>query len=256
MYLAFALFLFLLILTHRIVENFHENKYTAVMIEPREHPAMEFVLKNFNDHLSDEWKFVVFHGTKNKEYTKSICEKVFKPDRIKLVNLGVENLTISEYSSLFYKDILYSNIPTETFLIFQTDSIICGKYKDQIQQFLEYDYVGAPWAHDHVKGPGKNIRVGNGGLSLRKKSKMKEIVEKCNHIKEGNHYISEDFIFSNGCGIVDLYKPTEDQAKLFSIEETYHDQSFGLHKAYEHLDTDQIKEWCPEVIRLKELNGR
>lgn len=160
-----ALFLLVLLLLYKpFMETFHAYKYTAVMIEPREHPAMEFVLQNFNDYLSDEWQFVVFHGTKNKEYTQTICDKVFLPGRVRLVNLGVENLTLSEYSGLFYNDLLYSNIPTETFLIFQTDTIICQKYKEQIQQFLEYDYVGAPWIHDQVPG-----NVGNGGLSLRKK---------------------------------------------------------------------------------------
>ena len=122
-----------------IIENFHEYKYTAVIIEPREHAALEFVLKNFNDNLSDEWQFVVFHGKKNDVFTKNICDKVFTPDRVKLVNLGVENLTISDYSKLFYDDILYSNIPTEVFLIFQTDSIICSKFKENINKFLQGD---------------------------------------------------------------------------------------------------------------------
>ena len=42
--------------------------YTAVMIEPREHPAFEFVMTNFLQNLNDDWGFVIFHGTKNKEY--------------------------------------------------------------------------------------------------------------------------------------------------------------------------------------------
>jgi len=241
--------------TYTLLENFHEYKYTAVIIEPREHPALEYVLKNFNDNLSDEWQFVVFHGNKNIEFTKNICEKVFIPERVKLVNLGVDNLTISDYSGLFYNDLLYSNIPTEVFLIFQTDTIICSQFKDNINQFLEYDYVGAPWDHDHVEGPGNNLRVGNGGLSLRKKSKMKEIIEKCKDIKKGDEYIWEDVIFSNGCGLVTLNKPDEEEAKSFSIEQVYHDKSFGIHKAYAYLDSDKIGGWCPEITTLKQLNG-
>lgn len=65
---------------------------------------------------------------------------------------------------------LYENIPTETFLIFQTDTLINPKYKDLIYEFIDYDYVGAPWI--------SNGDVGNGGLSLRKKSKMIEIIKK------------------------------------------------------------------------------
>lgn len=245
---------FMLYLETSMIENFREYKYTAVIIEPREHAALEFVLQNFNDHLSDEWQFVVFHGNKNIEFTKNICNKVFTPDRVKLVNLGVDNLTISEYSGLFYDDILYSNIPTELFLIFQTDTVICSQFKENVNQFLQYDYVGAPWSHDLVNGPGNNARVGNGGLSLRRKSKMKEVVEKCQKRKDGDNYINEDLVFSNGCGVVDLNKPTEEEAKSFSLEQVYHDKSFGIHKAYAYLDTDKISEWCPEITTLKTLN--
>ena len=252
--IVFILYIELSMLETSTIENFHEYKYTAVIIEPREHAALEFVLQNFNDNLSDEWQFVVFHGKKNDEFTKNICDKVFKSGRVKRVNLWVDNLTISDYSKLFHDDILYSNIPTEVFLIFQTDSIICGKFKDNINQFLKYDYVGAPWAYDLVHGAGTNLRVGNGGLSLRRKSKMKEVVEKCPTIKHGDTYINEDLVFSNGCGVVDLNKPTLEEAKSFSLEHLYHDESFGLHKAYDYLDTNKISEWCPEITTLKQLN--
>jgi hypothetical protein len=245
---------FTILLEKRIVENFHEYKYTAVIIEPREHAALEFVLQNFNDNLSEEWQFVVFHGNKNIDYTQSICDKVFIPERVKLVNLGVDNLTISQYSEFFYSELLYSNIPTEVFLIFQTDSIICSQFKENINQFLQYDYVGAPWDKEEVSITGNNSKVGNGGLSLRRKSKMKEVIEKCQTIKHGDDYINEDIVFSNGCGVVPLNKPTEEEAKLFSLEQVYHDQSFGIHKAYAYLDTDKIAGWCPEINTLKQLN--
>jgi hypothetical protein len=110
---------------------------------------------------------------------------------------------------------------------------------------LKYDYVGAPWI---------NQDVGNGGLSLRRKSKMLEIVEKCKNNKDGENYINEDVVFSKGCDLVDLYKPNFDKAKDFSIETVDNDKSFGIHKAYAYLDTNKIGEWCPEIIQLKELN--
>ena len=51
--------------------------------------------------------------------------------------------------------------------IFQTDSLISNKYSKLIYNFIEYDYVGAPWL---------NGRIGNGGLSFRRTNKMKEIL--------------------------------------------------------------------------------
>ncbi len=85
---------------------------------------------------------------------------------------------------------------------------------------------------------------------------MKEVVETCNTIKSGDTYINEDLVFSNGCGVVDLNKPTQEEAKLFSLEAVYHPESFGLHKAYDYLDITQINEWCPEITTLKMLNEK
>lgn len=249
-FIVFILFIAIMITIERKIENFYPYKYTAIIIEPREHAALEFVLQNFNDHLSQEWQFVVFHGNKNIDFTKKICDKVFLPSRVTLVNLGVDNLTLSEYSKLFYSDLLYSNIPTEMFLVFQTDTVICSQFKENINQFLEYDYVGAPWNHL----PMPLAKVGNGGLSLRRKSKMKEIVEKCKFKNIGNKYINEDLVFANGCGIVNLNKPTSEEAKMFSVENIYHDKSFGIHKAYHYHDADKIAGWCPEITTLKKLN--
>lgn len=226
------------------IENFDQYKYTAIIIEPRKHPALEYVLKNFNDNLSNEWQFVIFHGNENEEYTKN-ASKIIENRKVKFVNLGINNLSISDYSGLFYKPIIYDNIPTDIFLIFQTDTVICSKHKDIIDDFLKYDYVGAPWV---------NQEVGNGGLSLRRKSKMLEIVEKCKNNKDGDNYINEDVIFSKGCDLVELYKPDFNKAKEFSIETVDNDKSFGIHKAYSYLDVNKIGEWCPEIIELKNLN--
>ena len=168
-------------------------KYTAIIVEPRCHPALEFVLKNFYDNLSDEWQFIIFHGENNKESALNICTNHFTPQRIKLVNLKVNNLTAQGYNKLFYTEEFYSYIDTDTFLVFQTDAIICSTYKDLINNFLQYDYVGAPWVHIN--------QVGNGGLSLRKKSKMLEILKikkENNKLIENNKY--KDMKFFDAAG--------------------------------------------------------
>ena len=111
--------------------------YTAIIVEPREHPALEFVLNNFVSNLSDEWNIIVFHGNKNIDFLKKIIENNLHT-RISLINLQVDNLTINDYNNLFMKStILYDNIPTETFLVFQTDTIIFEKHKHLINDFLK-----------------------------------------------------------------------------------------------------------------------
>jgi hypothetical protein len=220
------------------------NKYTAIIIEPRSHKALELVLTNFLENLSDEWNIIIMHGNNNISYIDNIINNNLTQykNRIKMINLNIDNLSIKEYNNLLLSESLYEKIPTEIFLIFQTDSIICESNKDDINNFLEYDYVGAPWIG--------NQEVGNGGLSLRRKSKMIEKIKKCKY--SGN---AEDLFFSdNNC--YPLNKPSIDEAKNFSIETIYNDKSFGVHKPWLYLkdDIDNLKKNCKNLDKLIEFN--
>ena len=52
--------------------------YSAIIIEPREHPALSFVLDNFIHNLSDEWNFIIFHGNLNLSFINNIIETTNK----------------------------------------------------------------------------------------------------------------------------------------------------------------------------------
>ena len=196
--------------------------YTAVIVEPRKHAAIGAVLTNFISNLSEDWNIIIFHGTQNLCYIHSA---VFQDEylknqvhRISVISLNCENLSITDYNRLLTSMEFYNNIPTETFLIFQTDTMIFPKHRDLIHDFLKYDYVGAPW---------KDGSVGNGGLSLRKKSKMMEILETCPY----DGFQNEDCYFSNNKE-VSLYKPSGEEAKRFSIESVFSDVAFGTHSGW------------------------
>jgi hypothetical protein len=210
---------------------------------------MNFVLSNFTSMLDDRWNFIIFHGNKNKVFIESILNtnKQLRNNkhRIRLINLNADNLTIDDYNTLFKSKDFYKNIPTELFLVFQTDTMICSKYRDYIYRFLKYDYVGAPWSDG---------RVGNGGLSLRRKSKMLEILDA--YIDTDKNH-NEDGVFSGEfTKLVSTKKPTFEQAKEFSIETVFHNKSFGLHKAWEYNDEIQLAEintFCPGLNELRSL---
>ena len=228
-------------------EHFLNNEYTAIIIEPREHKALEFVLENFIENLSHKWDFIIFHGNLNKDYiikilnSNSFLKKNI--NRIKLINLNINNLTLEDYNNLLVSKDFYKNIPTELFLIFQTDSIICKKNKDLINHFLKYDYVGAPW---------KDKTVGNGGLSLRKKTKMIEIIDNCTYKNE-----PEDIYFGKSCPEIFRNKPDFKNAKEFSVETVYNDKSFGIHKPWLHLKRNSYinkVDRCDGLEKLRKLN--
>jgi len=248
-YNKYLLFILILLLCSLVYFKKSTNKtdkiYTAIIVEPRKHKALHFVMKNFLDNLDKRWNFIIFHGTKNRDFVLDMIKNDFhtESNRINLINLNVDNLYDDDYSTLFLKKSFYENIPTEMFLVFQTDSIICSNFKEKIYDFMKYDYVGAPWS--------SSKEIGNGGLSLRRKSKMLEIIENCKY----NHE-PEDAFFSRGCDAVPCSKPSFEKGKEFSIEQVYSENSFGVHKPWFYIDkADQIKinrqcEGYNELIKL------
>jgi hypothetical protein len=135
--------------------------------------------------------------------------------------------------------------------------MIIPENKDKIYKFLKYDYVGSPWLNTL-----NNIvasHVGNGGFSLRRKSKMLEL------LKNFNFKYLEQTIVPNGlnedvffCGMlhnnVYMNKPTYEEAREFSAETTIGLNPFGIHKpwVFKEVYEDIINKY-PIVKELEKL---
>ena len=245
--------------------NPNPSKYTAIIIEPRKHNALSFVLQNFTENLNEDWNFVLVYSKDNAEYVEHIFETDLQNQkgRFSFVLLGISKMTLKDYSSIFYNESFYDLIPTETFLVFQTDSIILRENREKINDFLKYDYVGAPWPH--TMGNLGYMKVGNGGLSLRKKSKMLELLQYKqygmdeNSIQIYGKYIAEDQFF---CGYyikeVKLYKPYWEKAKEFSIEAVFYEKPFGIHACWKGLSDKEMEiliKLYPDINKLQILNS-
>ena len=216
--------------------------YTAIIIEPRCHRAFEFVINNFLNGLSNDWNIIIFHGIDNEKFIINIIKKLKKDfmKRITLINLNIKNLSINDYNNLLVSKNFYEKIPTDIFMIFQTDTLILNKEK--INNFLDYDYVGAPWAH---KPLGEN--VGNGGLSIRRKNKMLEIIENVPYSGR-----AEDLYFSHYPDKIN--KPSRNKACEFSVETIFFDKPFGCHKPWNRYYTKKFFKLYPSVYKLYKLN--
>jgi hypothetical protein len=176
----------------------------------------------------------------NKEFAQQIVHQLSNP-RVQLKHLNINNFTKDEYSNyLKTNKAFYYSIPTETFLMFQTDSILFHKNKHLLKYFLKYDYVGAPWV---------NREVGNGGLSLRKKSKMLEIIE-----KEPYNNQPEDVFFASN-KTVTLYKPSFQEATHFAVEGVYQPFTFGSHQPWMQKHTNFYSLY-PELVEFEKLHGK
>ena len=199
----------------------HQSTSMAVIVEPRKHPDLFPVLLSYMYHLNrhgPSWGLQIFHGTDNEEWLKNMLH--MWPNVI-YTNLQVSNLQVSDYSRLLKNTEFWNKIPApaEHILIFQTDSIML---RSGIDAFLAYDYIGAPWKvskeHEYV--------IGNGGLSLRKKSIMLQICVKYPDTSSR----PEDVYFADHL-LHDGYQlPTKEIAMTFSVETIYHDRPLGVHK--------------------------
>lgn len=149
----------------------------ASIIETRVSPILPVVMHSFLSGLPPDWPFVFWGSTQNIAQLRS--STVIKPH----IESGRLNLTVlpswidlhdNEFVSRFLsKPWFYNQFQPEAewLFLFQMDSILCSNSGDSIENWLGYDYVGAPvfW--------GKSGRGGNGGFSLRKLSTAKLITQ-------------------------------------------------------------------------------
>lgn len=198
------------------------NKY-CVIVEPRKMEILIKVIKNFMYLLQNKgWGLIVVHGTDNEEFVKSGLSGW---KNVNYIKLNVSNLTPQMIEQLvtgstFFWDTLL-RIGCEKSLCFQWDTLLL---KDNIDDFINYDYVGAPWPTNLF---GQSINVGNGGLSLRDTSTMIEIVNSCQKI-----YANEDVYFGYSCVKLNKKVPTIDEAMKFSVETIYYNDPCGMHKPH------------------------
>ena len=104
-----------------------------------------------------------------------------------------------------------------------------------------------------------SCRIGNGGLSLRKKSAMLTVAEQAN--PQSSVFYFEDMYFcinmhlANRCeqGLFDL--PDFAQAREFSVEGVFHPDPIGMHKSWHYLTTPQLKFLLDGISYIVSENG-
>lgn len=124
--------------------------------------------------------------------------------------------TLKDYNKLLTDKNFWQEIPFDKVLIFQHDS---GLLRHGIEEFLEYDFIGAPLYH--IDFPAMN-----GGLSLR----SKEAMIKCIDHKPWNANLgNEDIYFCNILKEIGCNLPAKEVAQQFSVETIFGLGSLGYH---------------------------
>ena len=224
----------------RVVRDQHFH--CAVIVEPRMDPLLIKIIDHFIAVLPTQlWNFVVYCGNLNVSMLRGIYSN---NSRVKLIHLPINNLTRESYSRLLLYAEFYMSIPSEHFLIFQMDTCLNQKSVGFLEKLLTYDYVGAPWKKKikSLTEPTTINRVGNGGLSLRKKSTMIKVCQMIERTPK-YHYLwrhHEDQVI---CSVLHsrlisgmIRIPDVDIAKKFAVESIFYPEPVGIHQAWRWLN--------------------
>jgi len=234
--------------------------YEAVIVEFREFPHIEFIIRNTILKLGNNWSHTIICGNQNFKMVEQICDSI--SPNIKIIKLNVNNLTQNEYSLFLMKSDFWNLLKGEKIFIYQEDSLV---FKNNIDDFLEHDFIGAPFSKQADDTPNS---VGNGGLSLRTKKIMLDIIAKfpynsvqmnsntLMYMKNNNlTYPPEDVYFSkcmqeNCIG----YVADWNTASLFSSESIYNENSMGGHKFW--ISNPNWQKYLKNIFKLAPYTGK
>jgi len=156
-------------------EEIDINKcYEAVFIEFRVFPHTEVLIRNAMLKLGSQWSFTIVCGQKNVQFYTDMITRIQR--NIKLIPLEVTNMSINEYNTLLLSPSFWELFVGSKILLYQEDSYLF--HSNFMDEFLSYDYVGAPWRSFPTF-----CTVGNGGFSLRSKYVMLEILTRYRNLR-------------------------------------------------------------------------
>ena len=219
-----------------------KSSYEAVFLEFRSFPHSEFIIRNAIIKLGEEWCHTIICGNNNYDYMVSLCNKI--AENIRVIKLDIDNIDDMElYNKILTSTSFWEMLQGEKILIHQEDSCI---FKTNIQDYIHFDYIGAPWNTDKewVQKSGLKIPAGNGGFSLRTRKLMINIIQNYSRDPKDN----EDVYFSrmiqdHNLGIF----PSVDDAYNFSSEGIVSRNSFGGH-CYFNYDVTSEERFVRECV--------
>ena len=221
------------------VVNSRQNDHVVVMVEPREHPLLEGVLRNIMHFVNagqTGWNLHVFCGSANEAFIRARLPGW----DVRITNMGVDNLTADRYNKLLLQAPFWEAIAEENILVVQTDTMM---FRGLPASMLSYDFVGAIYVNPHEKTP-KGLGC-NGGFSFRKKSAILDCLHRIS-IADIEEYrqvagksrlpslqhcnqIAEDVFMNHAFEMCGKKLPDEVAACRFATEAVYCRESVWIH---------------------------
>ncbi len=147
----------------------------AFLVENRPLEILAPLILHMMSVVPPEWRFKFMGSIESVAYlnTSHAIQDQVKFGKLDLMYIpsnmstsGQEMISRFLTNLWIYEQVLY---PAEWLLVYQTDSILCANSKQSLNDWLDFDWVGAPWNPEGRFG-------GNGGLSLRRVSSIVQIL--------------------------------------------------------------------------------
>jgi hypothetical protein len=269
-----------------------ETRKVALIVEPRQMPSLVPAVLNTIQRLPPEWLIQIFHGVGNEHFLKTngALREHIDSGKIILSRMNVDNLSVSDYNGkiMLNADFWDIKVLGEMVLIFEADTVLCSGAQRQIKDYLQFDYVGAPWSYNltcsiyqkanesvkrvilhnanndtYLQDVAKKHEITgtysywgmNSGLSLVKRSKILSLLR--SYVPETPSFANQANDYYFGCLAMvpeaNIKMPTREQATEFSVESVYHPAPLGVHKPWPYLKTEELRsleQSCPEINQI------
>ncbi|CAF3399432.1 unnamed protein product [Rotaria sp. Silwood2] len=226
------------------VDNFYSC--IAVLVEFRTVDHIIAIVHNVNHHIPSTWPIQIFHGKDNEDFIRnSTLAPLIASEKILLTFMN-QTYDRARTNELLTDRKFWQRVRGEKILLFQIDSAMCSNSPHKITDFLQYDYIGAPWDLSFFTFD-KQYRVGNGGFSLRSRSKIIALLA----LVPYDSRMPEDVWYAQNLHRVNGSIPSIEIAKTFSVESMYYARPLGVHRFPWHCRfRADLANTCPESMLI------
>ncbi|KAF3926183.1 hypothetical protein ABW21_db0205704 [Orbilia brochopaga] len=233
---------------------FNETK-VAVLIEGRALGHLTPLLLHYMSVVPPDWRFKFFGSKESVRHVNRSRIVRHHVDDGKLdiallpkpYKMNGQEATSQTFTNLeFYRDILK---PAEFLLVFQTDAMLCANSGQNLDDWLVYDWVGAAWnLHDKYGG--------NGGLSIRRVSKIIKVLE--NQVRQPQGGAEDVWLTSRLAHLPGAHLANGTEEMRFSGEQLFQERPMGFHTGHggdwlysQVWGTPELRQkmwdYCPEI---------
>ncbi|XMA19336.1 hypothetical protein WAI453_012127 [Rhynchosporium graminicola] len=233
----------------------YDPQKVAFLVETRPLPHLPALFTHMMTIVPPEWIFKFMGSPASIEFmrTSHPIARFEASGKLQFLDMP-SNYSVADRENIsrMFTDIhLYRDIlaPAEHLLVWQPDSIFCANAPTTLNGFIEWDWIGAPWSKTAKYG-------GNGGLSLRKVSKIIEVLSN-NTRRHGDGALEDLWMVQKLHGLSGNHMPAANVSKTFSVESVWDEKPLGYHVGWMGVhheqiwdnatQVDHIMEYCPEV---------